>query len=264
MILEHKGKKVDFFQKLFTEDIVVRNFTKFYTVRKLGAWVSGGADSAFCLWYMAKCITENELWDFELIPIHGHDTARVADSRIAANAVVDYVKKSFPKVNIHDNYIFQYHKDKNNKDIKKGKWHKPIEQELKKNETVHITINSFTSNPPKQDMMDGGFYDNRQKNRDDPRAVFDEQVRQNIHKIKHGTGVETFFDTHRPFAEVDKKFLAHFYKEYNIMDLFKLTVSCTSGYEGEIVPCKKCFWCKEKFWAFKMYDGGVKHHYVWP
>ena len=144
------GKKVDFFQKIFTEDIVVKNFSKFYTVRKLGVWVSGGADSAFCLWYMAKCINENELWDFEIIPMHGHDTARVADSRIAANAVVDYVKKSFPKVKIHDNYIFQYYKVKGTHD--KGKYHDPIKYNLKKNETIHITINAYTSNPPKQDI----------------------------------------------------------------------------------------------------------------
>jgi len=255
MILEHDGKKVDFFQKIFTEDIIVNNFKKDYVVRKLGIWLSGGADSAFCLWFMARCINMYELWDFELIPMHGHDTARVADSRIAANAVVDYVKKSFPKVKIHDNYIFQYHKEKSSKD--KGKYHDPIKYNLKKNETIHITINAYTSNPPKQDMIDGGFYDNREKDRDDVRAVFDEQVRQGIHGIKHGKGVKTFFDLHRPIAEVDKKFLAHFYKKFKIMDLFYLTISCTSGYENEVVPCKKCFWCKEKFWAFKMYDGGL-------
>ena len=256
MILEHMGKKVDFFQKIFTEDIVVKNFSKFYTVRKLGVWVSGGADSAFCLWYMAKCITENELWDFEIIPMHGHDTARVADSRIAANAVVDYVKKSFPKVKIHDNYIFQYYKKKGTHD--KGKYHDPIKYNLKKNETIHITINAYTSNPPEQDMIDGGFYDNREKGRDDVRAEFEEEFRLGIHGKKHGTGVKTFFDLHRPIAEVDKSFLAHFYNKFGIMDLFYKTISCTSGYEGEVVPCKKCFWCKEKYWAFGMYDGGVK------
>ena len=256
MILEYNGKKVDFFQKIFTENVVVNNFKKDYIVRKLGVWLSGGADSAFCLWYMAKCINENKLWDFELIPIHGHDTARVADSRIAANAVVNYVKKCFPKVDIHDTYIFDYYKPKETKD--KGQFHDPIKYQLKKNETIHITINSYTSNPPKQVMIDNNFYHNRQKSRDDVRAVFDEQVKQGVHGKKHGSNVKTFFDLHRPIAEVDKSFLSHFYNQFDIMDLFKLTVSCTSGYEGEIVPCKKCFWCREKYWAFGMYDGGVK------
>lgn len=255
MILEHDGKTVDFFKKIFTEDIEIVNFKKTYTIRKLGMWISGGADSAFCLWYMAKCITENELWDFEIIPLHGHDTARVADSRIAANAVIDYVKKSFPKVNIHDNFIFQYHKDKNSRD--KGKYHEPIKFKLKRSGAIHVSVNSFTSNPPRQDMIDGGFYENREKIRDDVRATFNEEFELGLHGPKHGPRVKTFFDLHYPIAEVDKKFIAHFYKKFDIMDLFYLTVSCTSGYENEEVPCKKCFWCKEKHWAFGMYDGGV-------
>lgn len=256
MILEYDGKKVDFFQKIFTENITVKNFNKFHTVRKLGVWVSGGADSAFSLWYMAKCINDNQLWDFQLIPMHGHDTARVADSRVAANAVVDYVKNYFPKVDIHDNYIFQYHKDKNSKD--KGQYHDPIKNKLKEDEIIHITINSYTANPPVKDMSDNGFYHIRDCNRDDPVATFISEFNAGVHGKRYGSNTKSFFDTHRPLSMVDKKFIAHFYNQFNIMDLFYKTVSCTSGYEGEIIPCKKCFWCNEKYWAFGMYDGGVK------
>lgn len=256
MILEYNGQRVDFFQKIFTENVVAKNFNKEHIVRKLGVWVSGGADSAFSLWYMAKCINDNQLWDFELIPMHGHDMARVADSRISANAVVDYVKEAFPKVDIHDNYIFQYHKEKSSTD--KGKFHDPIKNKLKEDEIIHITVNSYTANPPVKDMVEGGFYHNRDCKRDDPVATFTSEFNAGVHGKRYGTNVKSFFDTHRPLSMVDKKFIAHFYKEYNIMNLFYKTVSCTSGYEGEIIPCKKCFWCKEKYWAFGMYDGGVK------
>lgn len=255
MILEHDGKTVDYFKKILIDNIEVVNFKKPHIVRKLGMWISGGADSAFCLWYMAKCITENQLWDFEIIPVHGHDTARVADSRIAANAVVDYVKKSFPRVKIHDNYIFQYHKVKGTFD--KGKYHTPIKENLKRNETIHIMVNSFTSNPPKLDMIYCGFYDKRDKKRDDVRDWFNKDFERGLHGPKEGPNVKTFFKLNYPVAEVDKSFLAHFYHKFDIMDLFYLTVSCTSGYENEEVPCKKCFWCMEKYWAFGMYDGGV-------
>ena len=253
MILEYNGQKVDFFQRIFTEDIIAKNFNKEHIVRKLGVWVSGGADSAFSLWYMAKCISDNKLWDFQLIPIHGHDTARVADSRISANAVVDYVRSAFPKVDIHDNYIFQYHLIKGVSD--KGQFHDPIKNNLKKDETIHITVNSYTANPPLKDMVAGGFYHNRDCKRDDPIAAYDSEVNAGIHGHK---SVKSFFDLHQPISGVDKKFIAHFYKKFDIMDLFYKTVSCTSGYDDEIVPCKKCFWCKEKYWAFGMYDGGVK------
>ena len=43
--------------------------------------------------------------------------------------------------------------------------------------------------------------------------------------------------------------------------MFKLTASCTSGYprdEGKTIPCQECWWCLEKYWAFEMYDFGVR------
>ena len=53
---------------------------------------------------------------------------------------------------------------------------------------------------------------------------------------------------------VDKKFLAEIYEQENLMnDLFPNTVSCTNI--SKIEPCKKCYWCEEKKWAFGMYDG---------
>ena len=60
---------------------------------------------------------------------------------------------------------------------------------------------------------------------------------------------------------VNKKFIAQCYKDYNLMDkLYPLTASCigyadTTNYFTE--PCKTCWWCKEKLWAFGSYDGGV-------
>ena len=48
---------------------------------------------------------------------------------------------------------------------------------------------------------------------------------------------------------------------FNLMDdLFPLTMSCI-GFEKETnyftEPCKKCYWCHEKKWAFGCYDGGL-------
>ena len=59
------------------------------------------------------------------------------------------------------------------------------------------------------------------------------------------------------FCSVDKKFLAEIYEQENLMnDLFPNTVSCTNI--SKIEPCKKCYWCEEKKWAFGMYDGCLK------
>jgi hypothetical protein len=57
---------------------------------------------------------------------------------------------------------------------------------------------------------------------------------------------------------IDKKFLACQYKKFNLIDsLYPLTKSCVDP-DSKGAPCKKCDWCKEKFWAFNSYDGGVK------
>ena len=43
-------------------------------------------------------------------------------------------------------------------------------------------------------------------------------------------------------------------------NLFPITWSCISyGDKTDYWthPCKTCWWCKEKLWAFGSYDGGV-------
>lgn len=223
MILEHDGKTVDFFKKLFDQP----------EYNKIGVWVSGGADSAFCLWWLSKIINDNDLFNYSLIPVHGVDTARIADSSQSALAVTNFVKDYFPEVGIRSPYLFKYYKDP--KDPNKGKYHDPIRERLKKQKYINIMINSYTKNPSKEIMIKNNFYKNRDEKRDNP---------------TYG------FEWHRPFAYVDKSFLAHFYRKYKLNDLYKLTVSCTGDIVDKKYPCEKCFWCKEKYWAFETYDGG--------
>ena len=64
-----------------------------------------------------------------------------------------------------------------------------------------------------------------------------------------------------PFEFVNKKFVSDMYHRYNLMDeLFPITASCVAyakktNHFSE--PCKECWWCREKKWAFGMYDGNV-------
>jgi len=51
------------------------------------------------------------------------------------------------------------------------------------------------------------------------------------------------------------------YEQFNLLDdLFPLTMSCI-GFAPETnyftEPCRKCYWCHEKKWAFGCYDGGL-------
>ena len=60
---------------------------------------------------------------------------------------------------------------------------------------------------------------------------------------------------YEPFKNIDKKFIAHIYKEYGLIDtLYPLTRSCEStdpdncdDYKGH---CGNCWWCLERKWAF--------------
>ena len=69
------------------------------------------------------------------------------------------------------------------------------------------------------------------------------------------------YDTpeYKPFEHVDKRFTAQVYEDLFLLEtLFPLTRSCLSGdvektnYHEK--PCKECYWCEEKFWAFGQYD----------
>lgn len=56
-------------------------------------------------------------------------------------------------------------------------------------------------------------------------------------------------DYYSPFTNVDKRQIAEWYKEYNLMDsLYPLTMSCEAPTPPR--PCGACWWCKEKEWAF--------------
>ena len=56
---------------------------------------------------------------------------------------------------------------------------------------------------------------------------------------------------YQPFINHDKKYVAELYQQHNLQDLADLTVSCESLTSPR--PCKTCWWCREKHWAFGYY-----------
>jgi hypothetical protein len=96
-----------------------------------------------------------------------------------------------------------------------------------------------TMNPPIDEMKANGFYDLAERRRDPGDFKLVKCI------------------SYKPYGNVDKKFVAGIYEEHGLMeDLFPLTNSCIgtkkdTNYFTKL--CKKCFWCKEKYWAFKQY-----------
>jgi hypothetical protein len=219
--------------------------------------LSGGADSAV-LFHLA-CIA---LPDKEIIPFTGIDIYRPTNIWFAEE-IYEITKEKFPNVNIADLQTFKFDmqdpkmievaKKLYNKDIhppfggyvKNQHMGRNIDQ-LRIKHNCNFEVNALTANPPVEEQIKFGFDHVAER-------------RRNV------TNSDPFIDTvkrflYKPFINVDKKFIAELYKQYDLMDdIFPITQSCV-GREHDTEywtkPCKKCFWCHEKKWAFGCYDGG--------
>jgi len=222
MKLEYNGQSTDWWEFLFTK-------TKFH---KLGFWISGGIDSAFALWYTAFLAPR---WSpYSILPIHGRDiTKDYTDSLPTATNVVKWIQNNLPNAPIQDLHVF----DDLVECEEKGEYFKREKNKLKSFGEIEIVIPSYSMNPPKEVMLQNPeMYNSRDEKRD-----------YDLYPDWHD---------HRPLSGVDKKFIAHFYKHFKLEELIPLTVSCTG--DQSMMPCKKCFWCHEKKWAFGVYDGSIK------
>lgn len=218
--------------------------------------LSGGTDSAMFLYLACMAIPEKKI-----ICHTGVDTNNRKDPWIAhyASDIIDWMRKQFPKVDImHEPYHFnsgalenitQARKEIEEAEDKsifptvyghaKAVAQRPDQNRLRRKYNVTLSGHGITKNPPIE-LPRAESRRNREYDR------FDVWPSGKIH--------------YKPFVNVDKKYIAGLYKQYNLMDtLFPMTYSCVGNsivtkYHSE--PCKECFWCHEKKWAFGCYDGG--------
>lgn len=241
MILENQYGKVNFMDECPV--LFKRN--------KIGINLSGGVDSAFLMFATLKKISEKNL-DVEVIPITGVDTTRPTNEW-NAREIMDLFAEMFPDVNIGEHQFNYYTRDRYDKKWK-HRFHERIENKLFLDGTIDVLFHGVTQNPGEEVMKEFGFYDNREVKRDDnQRNLITAESRKPLEKID----VPTFL-WYAPFAFVTKQFIAEEYKKHGLLDeLFPITASCV-GYKEDTnfftEPCKKCWWCKEKYWAFGSYD----------
>jgi len=209
--------------------------------QNIGLLTSGGTDSSFQFWWISKCITDLRLYDSHIIlPIHGCDRTFPIDTINPMMGIINLIRNYFPKVTILDPYIIKYRTfddikqdSANNIRTPKSFYINPHREKLKKG-FVDVIISGATSAPIFEDIDLGQITKERNYNK---------------RKLQINKGL---------LVNIDKKFLAHQYEKFNLMkDLFPLTKSCTVPYPNGM-PCKQCPWCKEKYWAFGCYDGGIK------
>jgi hypothetical protein len=212
--------------------------------KKIGINLSGGCDSALLMFFTCREL-ERRNSDATIIPITGVHTLRPTNIWNATE-ILSLFKDMFPTVNFGEHQVFYY--DKESSDDKVNKHH-AYERTLYRDKIIDALFHGRTSNPPKEECEKHDLSYNRELKRDcdSPKK-------------------ETYLGDHRggfycPFDYVDKRFIADMYKQYNLMDnLFPLTASCV-GYADTTdywtKPCKECWWCREKKWAFGYYDGKI-------
>lgn len=210
--------------------------------KNIGINLSGGCDSALLMYMTCRELNKKES-DANIVPITGVHNLRPTNEW-NAREIVDYFKELFPKVKFKKHqinyYDKQHEKDKTNQHLKH-------EIQLRDNKIIDVLFHGRTANPNKQEAKNNNLLYKREEKRD-----------------KHGHERVVYHERHnRPFycpmEIVDKRFVAAQYKKFRLMkELFPITASCV-GYAKETdyftKPCKVCWWCREKKWAFKMYDG---------
>tara|TARA_B100000941_G_scaffold274273_1_gene235278 strand:- start:810 stop:1481 length:672 start_codon:yes stop_codon:yes gene_type:complete len=196
--------------------------------------LSGGTDSALVFYLICEYVVENNIQGFQITPIHGWDMRRVnAYSPTSAKKVYSYIKNKFPTVKINDLYLFAYNK-LDGED--KPKYHRPVYRLFEKEKMLD------------RDMMFSGS----------TLAPQDKSFKyKDPGSINRKIGVKTrkgiLFQDTQIISSYDKRWVRLMYEEKGLKEIFQYTVSCIGDEPNG--PCKSCWWCHEKYWAFGRYDG---------
>ena len=207
---------------------------------KIGINLSGGVDSSLLLFFTCRKLKQLKS-NAEIVLV------TVVHNIWNAQEIVELFKEWFTEINWGghriDYYNKNYEKDKVNK-------HRNHENKLRAQGIIEVLFHGRTANPDKEEAKKHNLLYKREERRD-----------------KHGNQRQPYHEQHGkpfycPFEYVDKRFIAEMYHKFNLMkDLFPITASCVEYAEKTDYfskPCKECWWCREKKWAFGMYDGGMK------
>lgn len=184
--------------------------------------LSGGLDSALLSFLVLKLLpNSNVVFN---TGCHAH-----LDYYNETNVIQlrNWFDKHFPNRVLH--HHIEYYTDRTDAQSRRGE----VITKLSSDWNIRGIFSGMTANPNVPELMT----EDRDKRRDIP----DEWKTVNKRGIYH----------YQPFIDHDKKYIAKLYNEYAILDLADLTVSCEN--ETPPRPCCRCWWCREKFWAFGFY-----------
>lgn len=229
----------------------------------IGVSLSGGTDSAMVLYLI--CTYASHL---KIIPYTGiefkHKTAR-PNNIWHAEEIVLLMRELFPAIdidNIHtakfnpkDLFLLAEAEKINTPGISKWGVVKRLAMNRQREILVdqglfNLSAHGLTVNPPREDVEKFNILKVEDRRYEKTKELtFKKTLAGNEHTV------------YAMLGGVNKKFVAGLYKKFNLMDnLYPLTSSCVgtaSATKYFTEPCRKCFWCHEKLWAFGTYDGGI-------
>lgn len=201
----------------------------------IGISISGGLDSTTLLYAVCQYITDLNL-DIEILPIHSV-SKQLSNSLAITQSIVDDVMERYPNVKIRDMEVFYYDENEYTKHTMHGIFYRQL---YEKYQDMHMIIKALTALPSEDIVNEWPVVAN--KNRI--------EKKNSIHYWHDETDVYLF----RPFALANKKLIARFFKYLKLPKRYlNETWSCTFYPEETKTftePCKKCYHCWEKKWAF--------------
>lgn len=200
---------------------IVEDFYIDPNLKTIGVQMSGGADSTLVAYLTSKAIIENNL-KTKLCRItfgFGNKPDYFEKTRLIQEKITEILGK-----NVWTTAYTKFYPHKS--------MHSTLEQLkfLFENEIIDHTINGRTKNPPIDQVPDP--FGTRIIERDFPERTYDKDIS------------EPFYNTYKD------KILQEYFEE-GIEDLLFLTASCdVSLGNSTVFPCNKCWWCRERAWAF--------------
>lgn len=232
MVYESNDHVVDFLPEKVINDL--RNYDT------VAISLSGGSDSALILFMLCEEISKGTI-DVSIQPKCVQDMPNL---HLASQSIIEQYRKMYPSVVIKDLVYLPEVNSEKLSDSKRNYYFLKLDTMYKLQNT--FTFVGTTSQPPLSVLTTSRYgFDRILKDRP---VVGDDG----------DYSYEPY--NYQPFIHVDKRFVADMYRKYNLMEtIYPLTKSCTNSdkilTENFTKPCKKCWWCAEKKWAFGLYDG---------
>lgn len=201
---------------------MIGNFAQSITseTSNVAVYTSGGTDSTMLLYMLCKELKE-------ITAVHVTDINRPYGI-INFEEIIDLFKEEFSDVNIKTRFESYDQRITGNK----SPFFRKLDRDLFENHGIDFIYLGTTRNPSPDISQKHNLTEGRDVKRD--RLVITDK-RYIV-----------------PFKDLDKKFIADYYKTCNFLqNIFPLTISCIE----KVGPCKKCWWCREKKWAFGVHDG---------